>query len=312
MDPVFIIGSPRSGSTFLGARLGGFPRTVTIPETQFFFHAWKLYSGPSKVDWQDVWAELVGHWRFRLWDLDPEGIAQKLDDHSLQSMLRALVRSYADKQGMPSSEMTRFIDHTPRNVMRAGVLAALFPAAKFLHLIRDGRAVFSSVRKLDWGPSTCEAAAGWWARHVAAGLAFEETHDDRCLQVRYELLMRSHDAEMERIREFLMIDSDAALVEGTFSLPRYTRSQHELVSFAPDVSRVDAWRAELSGRQIEIFEFFSAGMLAHLGYDMTTGHSSKGPSALERAQAAFAEWWHNEWGNLRQRKRFLRSTTGYE
>ena len=72
---------------------------------------------------------------------------------------------------------------------QAYLLNEEFPKAKYIHLLRDGRAVANSVLSLDWGPNTIPVAARSWVKNVSYGLAAESFfNNEKILRVKYENL----------------------------------------------------------------------------------------------------------------------------
>src|SRR5438132_372824 len=93
-------------------------------------------------------------------------------------------------------------EKTPSNVRYINLLHTLFPTAKFIHIIRDGRdcAVsgwFHNLRlSRDWTIKTHGSMDRYvtsfidgWAKDVAAAQAIADANPDRVCQVRYEDLM---------------------------------------------------------------------------------------------------------------------------
>jgi hypothetical protein len=183
--------------------------------------------------------------------------------------MRALAREYADSRGTPGSQV--WVDHTPHNILYARTLLESFPGSILIHLVRDPRAVAASVIPLDWGPASPRDAARWWLTRVAAGLAAEAPLHGRVIRVRYEDVVRDP-RTVEAIHERLGLDP-AAVGAGAgpaMDVPRYTRSQHTLVTSRPDLARVDAWRANLSTEAVSVIESELGDTLALLGYDPMT------------------------------------------
>lgn len=54
-----------------------------------------------------------------------------------------------------------FVEKTPHSVLHLSFLSALYPEARFVHIVRDPRAVVLSLQRQSWAPSTVEACAGW-------------------------------------------------------------------------------------------------------------------------------------------------------
>lgn len=92
----------------------------------------------------------------------------------------------------------RWGDKTPHHVRELVRLGKAFPKAKFIHIMRDGRDVSSSLRKKRWYGPTIHAA--WiWAESVRAGrLAGQALGSDRYIEIRYEDLIVNTEATLWR------------------------------------------------------------------------------------------------------------------
>jgi len=276
---VFIGGAGRSGTTMLGALLADALGGVATPESHF-----KHELPVDRWSATEAARGIAGHWRFRIWELD----APAPPDHvrSGTEYLSWLVANYAADHGVP--EPRWWVDHTPENVLVWGRLFAMFPEAKGIHLVRDGRGVAASVRRLTWGPTTILGSARYWRARVDAGIAAEEAHPDRVLRVRYEELLEDPTSELDRIGAFLGATARADAAGGRFETPAYTQDQHRLVGRPPDPSRAQSWARALTPRQIELFEAEAGTLLAALGYPRRF-ESPRGVRPLERWGAAGAE-----------------------
>ncbi len=288
LQPIFVCGCPRSGTTLLGAMLGAHPECVAIPETQFLLDArgavdrGEVASSPSAVlSW------IRQHPRFRLWRFEIEPAAFEgqpspdEDPRALEHVMRAVAGAWAERQGRTGCRF--WVDHTPTHARYGSTLRRLFPQARFLHLVRDGRGVAASVAPLDWGPANPVAAARWWAEQVAHGLALESAAGEGVLRVRFEDLVTDIEPTLRRICEHLGLELQASMRRADgFLPPGYSRRQHSLVGRAPDASRAGAWRSTLTNRQIEIFESQSGDLLRHLGYQPVFGTRARGPGRGER------------------------------
>ncbi len=294
----------------LAAMLGGHSECVAVPETQFLLDArgavdrGEVASSPGDVfDW------IRRHPRFRVWRFELEQtmfgeISPAAEDpQALQQVMRGLAAAWAERQG--KSGCRRWIDHTPTHARHGSTLRLLFPRARFLHLIRDGRGVAASVAGLDWGPANPMAAARWWAEQVAHGLALESAIGEPVLRVRFEDLLTEMEPTLRRICEHLGIEDQSSMRRADgFLPPSYSRDQHALVGRTPDASRADAWRSTLSPRQIEIFESQSGDLLRHLGYPPDFGIRARRPGRGERLRFALGAFLRHRLSNpLRRRWR---------
>lgn len=284
MKAVFIGGTPRSGTTFLGSLLGGHPACVATPETSFKVDALIARTSRERETIDSGAIEgLLANPRFRTWELDlmsEERMALENASTVLEAMF-VLVRAYA--RVASRTEANIWVDHTPSNIRFVDRLREHFPEAKFIHLVRDGRAVSASVLPLNWGANTIVAAARDWMEYLAAGLAAEsKLPADQILRVRYEDLVGDPDAELRRLCEYLQLDYREIMVEGAgFRPEEYSRSIHPNVGRPPRLDRVSAWKQQLEARDIEIFEARTGDMLVCLGYDLEFGWRARGPTFLE-------------------------------
>lgn len=104
------------------------------------------------------------------------GLFQGIDEVSLQELLDNLqseikvnrsigaakfMRGFVDYQ-LHQVDKRLWIDTTPPNLMRADEIAQMMPGVKFIHMMRDGRDVSSSVVRELWGPKDYDAAIIWW------------------------------------------------------------------------------------------------------------------------------------------------------
>lgn len=106
-----------------------------------------------------------------------------------------------------------FADSTPVNIMQAKYLFELFPEAKFLNLVRDGRDVAISVSTQKWGPSDPYKALDWWANRVLKGdEALRTLPADKQLTLRLEnLAVRDRVNSYKRLLDFLGLNSEERL-----------------------------------------------------------------------------------------------------
>ena len=280
--PVFIGGCPRSGTTLLGSILGSHSNCLATPESKFNISVCRRgLAAAAESDMGAVVSMIANHWSFRLWDLDiPKEIRESPRAQYSDVMVR-LVREYGHKVGKPDAAV--WIDHTPANTLIAPHLFELFPQARMVHLVRDGRATAASVMRLDWGPNTVSKAARVWISRVAHGLACESRFGpQRVRQVRYEDLVSEPEATVRNVCEFIGIDFQPSMVSGTdFDVMPYTSNQHALIGQVPDVSRITGWQNELRPRQIEIFENIAGTLLVALNYELVYGMQAKGMTTTE-------------------------------
>jgi hypothetical protein len=193
-DLVFIGGTGRSGTHILCRLLDRHPRVAGVP-IEARFHCNKR-GMPDLLDGRVTLAgfleKLRGFWWHRVRvDGQPRGLYNLLTRGQLDEattrfegryhadpvdacrrLFGALLGSYAEEQGKPG-----LVEMSSHNLKEAQTLRRLFPEARFIHAVRDGRDAASSVTTKTWGPDNVVAAIDWWAdrlRAIEIGVRGEE------------------------------------------------------------------------------------------------------------------------------------------
>ena len=307
MRAIFVGGCERSGTTMLGAMLGAHSQCISTPETQFIDHQFQRDGfDPRALNPRETLASIVSDRRYRLlWHqpIEPATVDPSELGSTYPQLISWLIRHYGRNRGKANAEV--WVDHTPTNFRRGLTLLALFPAARFIHLIRDGRAVAASLLPLDWGPNNALQAAEFWMARCALGLAAEsKLGPERVLRVRYEDLITAPESTLRRIAEFVGVEYQSAMASGAGAEPGpYHERQHRLVGRPPDRTRVAGWRQSLTARQIEIFEAEAAEFLTMLGYEPVYGLRAQPASQLEVLRMRLMDLSRRAANNIRRQRR---------
>jgi hypothetical protein len=294
----------------LGAMLGAHSQCVCVPESQFIEHQFARDGfDPEALNPQQTLARIVADPRYQLlWQvpIQPEGVPAEQLGSTYRKLLCWLVRAYGRSRGKEDAVV--WIDHTPTNFRRGLTLLSMFPEARFIHLVRDGRAVAASVLPLDWGPNNALHAAEFWMAGCAAGLAAEsQLGPERVLRVRYEDLVCDPGPTLGRITGFAGLNYEAAMAEaGGFQPSRYSEG-HRLVGRPPDRSRVDSWQQTLTPRQIEIFEAEAGEFLTTLGYVPVHGIRARPATKAETLRMRLGDLVRRVGNNLHRHRRAKRA-----
>lgn len=267
LTPIFIGGCDRSGTTLLGAMLARFPGVVALPESQFIFEAAYLHQD-ANASLAEVAGYISNHLRFAAWRCAGCAPPQRhlKDELSYRGFIDALIRDYARATGV--ADVRTFVDHSPNNRSNVRILKRHFPEMKFVHMVRDGRGVAASLMAQDWGPNDILEAAQVWQENVAAGFAACDYLGDAGQSLRFESLVKEDDETLQTVASLAGASSFSAAKETTsFITPVYAEPTHGLVKEKPSRARSEAWRQNLSAREIELFEYYAGALLDALGYE---------------------------------------------
>lgn len=271
--PFFVVGMARSGTTLLRAMLERHPEVAVPPESHFIPRIWarrRRYGSGGHVEDIDLFLrDLVADPLFANWDLSPDAVRTRLAQDGPPTVAAAIAElyvAYAAKEGK-----SRWGDKTPDYVGNLQLLGDLFPAARFVHMIRDGRDVALSI--LDRSELHARAAtpAFFWARAIRqARAASRAVGPDRYLEIRYEDLLDDPEGELGRLCAFLeapfstaMLEHDTRLLEG---LPNRYKGMHEHLALPPTKGLRD-WRRDMGGGELSEFEAVAGRALEVTGYE---------------------------------------------
>jgi hypothetical protein len=149
-------------------------------------------------------------------------------------------------------------------------LLGIWPHARVVILVRDGRDVALSLKRMPFGPNNAWAAAQWWARGIRAGAAAQERHPDNVLTVRYEDLAREPARRVPPVCEFLGLTYrpemlDLAHADRSRIVPDQT-SWFPTLFDGINTKSVGRWEREMPVRDQAVFAALAHDELARLGY----------------------------------------------
>jgi Sulfotransferase family len=257
--PFFIVGNDRSGTTMLRLALdhGG----VAIPPESMFLVDFAPVRRRGGLDDPEAAAAFLrrvwSHPRVRAWGLagDPPAVPPGLGhEEAYRFAVEAPFHSYAAARGKP-----RWADKTPLYLAYIDELAAVWPDARFVVLVRDGRDVALSLLRVPFGPNNVWAAARFWAQGIRLGLEAAERHPGCVLTVRYEDVVADPAPELRRTCEFLGLAYDDAML-----------------GVGINTGSVGNWRRAMSAGAQRLFASVAGAELERMGYDL-------GPYAGEAA-----------------------------
>jgi hypothetical protein len=188
--PVFVIGSPRSGTTLLRLILDSHPRISCGEETHFL---------------RDLEAVVGRHWEL----VATYGLPREWWIKHIRELYQAFQAEVLARSGK-----VRWAEKDPTYTLHLPFIEELFPDALYVHLLRDGYDVIASFRDR-WGyKSAARAARTEWARYVTTARELgTRLPEERFLEVRYEELVADPDGQGQRIFGFLGEAWDPAVLE---------------------------------------------------------------------------------------------------
>lgn len=328
---VFVVGCPRSGTTLLQRMLDAHPRLAVAEEMDIglvgsggrFHERWRkqvglTYDGfvtPTFVE------RLLASQQFTYFGFEPTAvreIAFTPAPVSYPDFVSRLFDLYAEMRGKEFAG-----DKKPMYTRWISGMHAQWPEARFLHIIRDGRDVYQSMRS--WGKASPVPGAApiepkalpedphgdirfgeylmaryktwhadpvmtvalWWKWTVLLG------REDGWLlgpaqyhEIRYEDLVADPVGTSETVCSFLEIPFSIEMVEYADGKTRTDPGLSSMVRWLPPTPGLRDWRTEMSDDAIERFEAAAGDLLDELGYKRGV---SQGPVLRAKGLRSVAE-----------------------
>ncbi|KAK3892191.1 hypothetical protein Pcinc_003942, partial [Petrolisthes cinctipes] len=256
---IFIGGMPRSGTTLARAMLDAHPDVRCGEETRVV---------PRILQMRQQWKRSAKE-SMRLLEA---GVTDEVLDEAISSFILDIVVNH----GQPA---TRLCNKDPFTLKSATYLSKLFPNAKFIFMVRDGRATVHSIisRKVTitgFDLSSYKQCLQRWNSAVQTmNLQCEELGPTRCIPVYYEQLVLHPKEWMAKILDFLNLEWDDAVLHheehinkpGGVSLSKVERSSDQVIK-PVNLDALSKWVGQIPKDVVEDMANI-APMLATLGYD---------------------------------------------
>jgi Sulfotransferase family len=284
LELVMVVGVGRSGTSLLQSMLASHSKLAFPPETSFlrrYVATGRLRRLARRRGAAAVVAALAADERFLRVGITPQVLVERAtgpDGITDESLYVALLTACAAQQGKP-----RVGDKDPKVLECLDILAAAFPRAWVVHVIRDPRDVLASRKRAAWSRRRP------WPLHVLAnraqlrlGRILGPRHfGDRYVEVIYEELIAHPERELAALCRRLDIGFEPAMLEfgGT---ARSLVAQSELAwkreTLGPLLgANRDKWRDELTPLEVAVTERACREAMAAGSYTMSDAVDRLGP-----------------------------------
>jgi hypothetical protein len=298
---VFVVGCQRSGTTLLQQMLDAHPDLAVTCDTEFIPRVPAAGAAPDARLEPEIVERAIGYrTRSGRAGFDNLGLSE-----DTARRLGTAAQTYADFVALLFDEVAasrnkaKAGDKTPDYCRYIPLLHGLFPWARFVDIVRDGRDVALSmlrwaktsprgpVRSPIWQESPVAACALWWTDMVTiAAKGGARLGAGGYLRVRYEELIARPEAVLKQVTDFLGLPFAAEML-------RYYEGKEQVrrpgeTSNLPPTAGLRDWRTQMERRDLEVFESLAGELLAELGYE-------RGIATIPPELQAQAEQWRRRW-----------------
>lgn len=273
VPPIFVVGYERSGTTLLFESIESHPHVAGVFESWLFDENLGLgglfdprYWDPSIIRKRD---EVIGR---------PMGLRPLMERAELVRDVRALASEWLARALGPDDRF--LVEKTPVHLYAAPIIAEVFPGARFVEIVRDGRdvVVSSAAASRGWGkevgrvPTAVRTAdmAREWRISVETGLAHQRRLHDSWLRVQFEDLRNDFTSTLATVFDFCCIPHQAEILETARAATDLGDRPTSEAGFRR-AGRVGDWRDRLTLRDAVRFHQAAGEVLASSGYDTGRG-----------------------------------------
>jgi len=272
-QPIFIIGVPRSGTTWVQRILMAHPEVCSGQESKFFstFGPALRYFFHTKQSQRQ--AGLYWYW-------SEEDFKQELTQLWYKTM-SAIVKA--------SPQASLLVEKTPDHCICIPEILQLLPHSRFIHVIRDSRSVVASLlaaSQAEWGahwaPKTAKDAALYWVKRVSkAQEDSQQLSPEQYIEIFYEDLKAKPNDCARKIFQFSKLAISDTELEQTLQTEEFSKVkkdkselqdssvykplEHEPKGFFRK-GEVDSWKQDLSLRQQLIVWRYTRKKMRQCGY----------------------------------------------
>ncbi len=273
--PIFIVGAPRSGTTLLAVLLDRHSQIAIPPETQFFADFLPSLLPSSAVSSREEKIELaLSSPRIQDIGLAREQLLNVFSglSNTWPCLLQAILALYAFGQNK-----NRVGEKSPKHVAHVPEILEVFPDAKIICLVRDGRDVVRSLEKVPWAePDNSRRFSIFcmeWVDYAGLALQYQRQYTkEQFLLVKYENILLSPTVELEKICQFIgeeFEDGQLQITSESNVVPEWEGEWKNKSTAMLDPKRVEAWRRQADREQIWFMNSMMGKALGELGYDDT-------------------------------------------
>lgn len=292
--PFFVVGCPRSGTTLLQLLIDSHPNIAIPPESHIFVRFSSIFQNYGDLNQETnirlFINDLLKDYHIRDWNLQVsvDEFYARLNEYSLRSVISLLMELYAVKDGKK-----RWGDKTPQHALYLPEIKKVFPDAKFIHLIRDGRDVAVSSSRIFVGPPSIYGIAREWKTYILTFEEFKkELNQSEYHELYYRELVKNPKTEINNILNFLGeegIDVGRSIPNGATKY-YYLNTDHHMSSLNSPIStdKIAKFKTKLTRREIEIFESVAGEELELHKFELMT-NKKQGVNRTEKIRFLFKD-----------------------
>jgi hypothetical protein len=255
--------------------LASHSRLCVPPETWYLIPLVKRFSVDRPLaahEAEEAVSMIIGHDRWQDMRLDAQEYRRevsRLTRPYLRDLIEVVYRRHQQAEGK-----VRWGEKTPQYIQIVPQLLTMYPDARFIHVVRDGRDVAKSIQAREWtGSRWLHDNTRWWTETIESHWRWARSAvRDRILLVHYEDLVLETETTLRKICRFIGEEFEPQMLAWERVVDEQVspreRMQHTKLKLKIGPEGVARWKREMSARETFIGEAFMGSNLRRLGYEL--------------------------------------------
>jgi len=276
---VFLVGCPRSGTTMLKRMVNAHPLVAITRETHWIPRYFEKQRGVTADGFvtDRLVDKLFDHHRFPQMKISREKLQAMIEGSpnlTYAELVSQIYNRYGQRKQKPIVG-----DKTPTYVRKIPTLHGLWPSARFVHLIRDGRDVWLSIKQWrmakksagqfsTWKIDPLVTTALWWKALVGMGRRDGALlGSEQYREIHYRDLVTQPDVECRRLANFLGLPHVEAMERFYEGRTQHDNQLSTNAAWLPPTPGRRNWQTQMEPHEIERFEAAAGTLIEEIGYD---------------------------------------------
>jgi len=268
----FVIGVQRSGTTLLRLLLNQHSM-LSIPEEAGFLMPYMQRKNLEDLnplstrERKTLVRYLIQNRQYQKWNLEDEVLDLILTKElTLKQIISYLYWAFAQKNNKVICG-----DKTPSFIRKMELLLDIYPDAKVIHIIRDGRDVYLSLKKIEEPSAASIAVASLeWRIKLSLIRRVIIKHPHRTVELKYEELLNNPAQNLKKVCDFIGVPFETEMLNFHQTSEKFVDHHLSELIFRPlDPSNTRKWVKSFTSFELKKYDFFSRKTLRRYGYPVT-------------------------------------------